>query len=78
MEVLSPGDAMADVTEKIRVYLAAGSDVVFIVDTEDRTVTAHDRRGTHQFEEAETVTHEALPDFTLSAQQLFEEPRPKP
>lgn len=45
VEVLSPGDAVGDVAEKIREYLSAGTNVVFIVDPDLRTVVAHDKDG---------------------------------
>src|SRR5215467_11028342 len=34
VEILSPGDRRADVDEKIRVYLAAGTEAIFLVNTE--------------------------------------------
>src|ERR1700674_2107802 len=45
VEILSPGDARRDVNEKIRVYLASGTDVVFIVDPARMTVIAHSADG---------------------------------
>ncbi|MBV8222688.1 MAG: Uma2 family endonuclease, partial [Candidatus Eremiobacteraeota bacterium] len=41
VEVKSPGDRKADIDEKIRVYLAAGTSVVFFVDPKRETVTIH-------------------------------------
>ena len=77
VEVLSPDDRRAYIEEKIRVYLAAGTSVVFVVDTDRRTVTAHHHDDTHVFGEHDNVADDALPGFKLPALALFEEPKPK-
>ena len=77
VEVLSPRDRRRDVDEKIRVYLAAGTNVVFVVDTIDETVVAYDRRGRELFGVTDVVTHASLPEFSLRVYTLFERPRPK-
>jgi Uma2 family endonuclease len=77
VEVLSPRDHRRDVDEKIRVYLAAGTNVVFIVDTTDKTVTAYDDRGLERFGEFDVIRHTALPGFGLQVHLLFDRPRPK-
>ena len=77
VEILSPGDRRADVDEKIRVYLAAGTEAIFLVDTERQSVTVYDRLGVHSFDESATLTHESLPEFSMPVRSLFERPRPK-
>jgi Uma2 family endonuclease len=77
VEVLSPRDLRRDVDEKIRVYLAAGTSVVFIVDTKDDVVTACDPRGRETFGAVDIIRHAALPGFALRVSSLFERPRPK-
>lgn len=77
VEVLSPGDLRRDVDEKIRVYKASGTSVVFVVDTKNEAVTAYDSRGTEQFGSVDVVRHAALPGFALEVRLLFERPKPK-
>jgi len=40
-EVVSPGDSMREVAEKVRDYLAAGTRQVWIIDSKRRSVTVH-------------------------------------
>ncbi len=77
VEVLSPGDLRRDVDEKIRVFLASGTSVVFVVDTKNEAVTAFDSRGSEQFGRFDTVRHAALPGFALQVPSLFARPKPK-
>lgn len=77
VEVLSSGDLRADIEEKIRVYLAAGTAVVFVVDTMAQTVTAHRANLTKIFKTGDEIRDSALKSFTLSVGELFEEPRPR-
>jgi Uma2 family endonuclease len=77
VEVLSPGDRRADVEEKIRVYLAAGSSVIFIVDPKLRRVQIRDARGERTIEENGVLTHDALAGFRLDVRRLFSMPVPK-
>ncbi|HLJ84716.1 MAG TPA: Uma2 family endonuclease [Candidatus Eremiobacteraceae bacterium] len=76
VEVLSPGDKASDVEEKIRVYLAAGSLVVFLVDTDARTVTSRESENAAVFSFDDLVTHASLPGFVLRARYLFEARKP--
>jgi Uma2 family endonuclease len=71
VEVLSPRDHRRDVEEKIRVYLAAGTNVVFVVDTKDETVMAFDSRGRELFGATDVVKHASLPGFALQVDTLF-------
>jgi Uma2 family endonuclease len=76
VEIISPGDQRSDIEEKIGIYLACGTNVVFLVDTKHRTVTARDATGAQVFDETETVVHPSLPGFAMSARLLFESPKP--
>jgi Uma2 family endonuclease len=78
VEVLSPGDRQADVEEKIRVYLACGSSVIFLVDTAAQTVTIRDVTWTLLLSRIDVLTHAALPGFASQACDLFDRIRPKP
>jgi len=77
VEVLSPGDRAADVEEKVRVYLAAGTKIVFLVDTEAQEVTAKKVGGSRLFSTPEEIRDEALPGSSMPVRSLFEEPRPR-
>lgn len=77
VEVISPGDAQRDIDEKVRVYIAAGSSVVFLVDTDDRTVTTCDANGRSMIASPAVLRHDALPGFAMKLATLFEDPKPK-
>jgi Uma2 family endonuclease len=77
VEVLSPRDRKRDIQSKVRVYLACGTSVIFLVDTKRQTVTIVDAEGLQTITRGALVTHEALPDFAMPARNLFEAPRPK-
>ena len=74
VEVRSPDDRQGDIDEKVRVYLAAGTTVIFLVDPERQTITIQDAHARRVVEKAGTVTHDSLPGFRLQAQLLFEAP----
>jgi Uma2 family endonuclease len=76
VEVLSPDDRKRDVEEKIRVYLACGTSVVFLVDTKIETVTIRDADAARTFTRDQIVSHPSLPGFAMTARTLFERPRP--
>ncbi|MBV8366527.1 MAG: Uma2 family endonuclease [Candidatus Eremiobacteraeota bacterium] len=80
VEVRSPEDAQADIDEKTRVYLGAGTAVVFLVDPQRKTITIRDAAGSRILREDETLQHAALPGFSLVVRTLFTLPgedRPK-
>lgn len=77
VEVLSPNDRKRDVEDKVRVYLAAGTHVIFLVDPQRQEVTIIDRQGRHQLHEADMIAHDTLPSFSLCVHDLFTPPAPK-
>jgi Uma2 family endonuclease len=77
VEVLSPSDLERDVEEKIRVYLASGTAVVFVVDPQHRSVTIRDAGQARTLGPGDEASHASLPGFRLLAAELFERPRPK-
>jgi Uma2 family endonuclease len=77
IEVLSPGDRRADIEEKVRVYLAAGSALVLLVDPVERTFTACDAEGVRRFSGDEDFMHRALPGFVVRVSAIFEPLKPK-
>jgi Uma2 family endonuclease len=77
VEVLSPNDQRPDVDERIRVYLAAGSELVLLVDPATRTFVAHDAHGVRSLSADQTFTHGMLPGFAIRVGSVFEESEPK-
>ena len=77
VEVRSPDDRQVDIDEKVRVYLAAGTTAIFLVDPETRTVIIRDARGTQTLGEDDILGHAALPGFSLRVRALFDLPRPQ-
>jgi Uma2 family endonuclease len=77
VEVLSPGDHEAHVEEKVGVYLAAGTAVVFLVNTSSRIVVARKPELERTFTESDDVTDESLPGFAMPVRALLEEPQPR-
>ena len=76
VEILSPDDRPADVEEKVRVYLAAGTSVVFLADTDRRQVTVRDAAGSRSIEKG-VLEHIALSGFRRPIARLFSATRPK-
>lgn len=77
VEILSPRDRAVDVDAKVRVYLAAGTKVVFLVDIETQVVTARTVGGSRILSKVEEIRDGALPGFSMPVRALFEEPRPR-
>ncbi len=77
VEVRSPDDRRPDIEEKVRVYLAAGTQVVFLVDPGARSVTICDADGRRRLDEKDIIRHRTLPGFRLRVKTLFELPKPK-
>lgn len=73
IEVLSPGDKMSEVQQKIREYLAAGACLVWIVDPGARTVSVYHPSGdAHIYSGNEPVPGgDVLPGFSLRPSELF-------
>jgi len=71
VEVRSPDDLQADIDEKVRVYLASGTRVLFLVDPERKDVQVVDVTGLRVVREPDVVTHESLEGFSLPVATLF-------
>ena len=76
VEIRSPSDRWADIAEKIRVYLKAGTNVIFFVDPKRQTVTVYDPSGERTLGPNDTVRHATLPGFELPVRELFTLPQP--
>ncbi len=71
VEIRSPDDRENVLAEKVSVYVAAGTDVVMVVDPSARSVCAIDAAGSREFASSDIVTHPALPGFSLALKTLF-------
>ena len=78
VEILSSSDRKADIEEKIRVYLACGTKVIFLIDTDAQIVTMREASRTEHFLREDLLTHAALPGFALRTSELFDRIAPKP
>lgn len=73
VEVLSPSNTRAEMTEKVAAYLAGGTALLWIIDPERRSVTVYTRDGQSGIlGEGETLDGgEVLPGFSLPVADLF-------
>ncbi len=72
VEILSPDDRRADVDDKLRTYLRAGSSLVLVVDSQRRVVELHDQRHVTVLDDGGTIEHDALPGFSYPVHDLFD------
>lgn len=72
VEVMSPNDKYPEVAHKIRLYLAHGTRLVWIVDPKYRTVEVHTPNGTTTLTGDATLDGgDVLPGFTLALRDVF-------
>jgi Uma2 family endonuclease len=77
VEILSPGDRRRDIEEKVRVYLAAGTQAVVLVDTAEQIVTIRETAGSRRLVRFDVFQHESLRGFSMPVIELFTPPQPK-
>jgi Uma2 family endonuclease len=70
-EILSPDDRQRNVESKIRTLLAAGTKAVVVIDPKHETVTVHEPCGASSYVVPDSVTHPAMPGFSMSLLRLF-------
>ena len=75
IEILSPGDRRADVSDKVATYLRAGSGLVLIVDPASETVVATDDDARKTFGRGEELRHHEAPGFVVNVTSLFDRAR---
>ena len=76
VEVLSAGNTKAEMARKLRLYFAAGTRSVWLVDPNARTIAIHDDGAEHpcRYERLDVIElREILPGFRLSLDDLFSE-----
>jgi Uma2 family endonuclease len=72
VEIRSPDDRAADLADKVATLLRAGTSVVFVIDTDERTVEVHDAAGTDTLAAFGTLEHAALPGFSVDLTEMFD------
>lgn len=73
-EVISPGDRYAEVEEKVLEWLAAGVEIVWVLNPRTRTVTVHSRsEGVTVLSDRDELTGgSVIPGFTCRVAELFD------
>jgi Uma2 family endonuclease len=77
VEVLSPGQTMNDMAEKVRIFLAAGCELVIVIDPREEYALLHDGTPVRRIERDQPLTHAALPHFSIILAPLFVRAEPK-
>lgn len=80
VEVLSPSNTRTEIDRKLAEFLRYGSQQVWIVDPEARTVTTHTAGGLPRFLEGDDVLDggDLLPGFTVPLAKIFPAVPPPP
>lgn len=73
VEIVSPSNSAGEIARKVRIYLAAGVRLVWIVDPVSRTVAVHhpDRTGRILIESEALDGADVVPGFALSVAEVF-------
>jgi Uma2 family endonuclease len=72
VEVMSPNDYYTEVSRKIELYLAHGTQMVWIVAPKYRTIEVHTPSGRTKLEGDATINGgDVLPGFTLALRDVF-------
>ncbi|HUO33210.1 MAG TPA: Uma2 family endonuclease [Bryobacteraceae bacterium] len=72
IEVVSPSDTMKHMKRKIDAYLANGSESVWVVFPDARSVMVHRAGSVHEFKPDQTLADPLLPGFSIPVAQFFE------
>ena len=73
----APADRRIDVASKLATYLAAGSELVVIVDSQRQVVELHDGAGQTVVRCGHDLIHPALPGLCVSVSELFDTIAPR-
>ena len=79
IEVVSPGDTVLELEEKIDEYLSAGVRLVWVINPERKVVKVHVQgRPTEEYRSGDELTGgDVMPGFRCSASSLFTMPSPR-
>lgn len=74
VEVISPSDLYSEVAKKVATYLKNGTRMVWVVDCDNQTVTAHTINGAKTYYADDTLDGgEVLPGFSVKVSDIFPE-----
>jgi Uma2 family endonuclease len=73
VEVVSPGDTAAEVLEKVQEYLAAGCQMVWVIESKTRTVVSYRPDGSAKVlrEDDQLSGEDVLPGFSVPVRRVF-------
>ncbi len=71
VEVISPSNLAQDTFKKIHQYLAAGSEIVWVVYPPLKVIEVHDHTGTHELTQGFLQAEKLFPGFKLSLAEIF-------
>jgi len=72
VEIRSKNDFRPEIAAKNAEYFAAGVELVWVIDPDARTVTAHRRGEPDQtFQKTDTLTCHLIPGFAVPVAHLF-------
>ncbi len=74
VEILSPGQTMGDLAEKLDVYQKAGVGLTVVIDPRREVAVLHDVRGSTTLDRGGVLTHASLPGLLLPLADLFAKP----
>ena len=74
VEVLSPSEKAIDVNRRISEYLAAGSQEVWIVDTDNSQILIHTASGMRHLGVGERLESAQLPGFSIAVTEVLAPP----
>ena len=74
VEIVSPSESAEDVREKVRDYLAAGTDLVWVIYPRTQEVIVHTPDGlARTYSQHDVLAHfDILPEFTCGIAELFQ------
>jgi Uma2 family endonuclease len=73
VEVISPSNLAQDIFKKIHQYQDAGSDLVWIVYPDMKTISVHTHAGTYEVSQGFLQAENLLPGFKLPLAEIFED-----
>jgi Uma2 family endonuclease len=73
VEVISPSNFAQDTFKKVHQYLAAGTEIVWVIYPPLKVIEVHDHAGTHELTQGFLQAERLLPNFKLSLAEIFDD-----
>ena len=77
VEILSAGQTVKNSSERVRIYLACGTELVILVEPRREYAVLIDAQGHRRVERDGVIEHPALPGFSMPLARAFTDPPPK-